>query len=110
MEADFARFYPQIDYRDFYRPNGGPSRLTLRRLLVLVANLPSESAFHSAVDDRLPVSEVSAAVGDVFQALSGKKWHRWTALQRAREQKERQQLLAQKREEARKFNAARTRP
>ncbi|WP_257202945.1 hypothetical protein [Corynebacterium cystitidis] len=28
-----------IDYRDFYRPGGGPSQLTLRRLLLIVDDL-----------------------------------------------------------------------
>lgn len=35
-----------IDYRDYYRPGGGQSRLTLRRLLLIVEDLdPFESRF-----------------------------------------------------------------
>lgn len=41
MEADFA--FRGIDLRDYYRPHGGPSRLTLRRVGVLVRHLPPES-------------------------------------------------------------------
>lgn len=41
MEADLA--FAGFDFRDYYRPRGGPSRLTLRRLGVLVRHLPSES-------------------------------------------------------------------
>lgn len=43
MEADLARYYQGQDFRDFYRPKGGESRLTLRRLAVLVRGLPPES-------------------------------------------------------------------
>ncbi len=32
-----------IDLRDLYRPRGGGSRLTLRRLLVLIRALPMDS-------------------------------------------------------------------
>lgn len=45
MEADLA--FRGHDLRDLYRPGGGSSRLTLRRLNVLVRHLPTES--HSAV-------------------------------------------------------------
>lgn len=37
MELDL--FDRGIDYRDFYRPNGGESRLTLRRLLLIIEGL-----------------------------------------------------------------------
>lgn len=37
MELDL--FDRGVDYRDFYRPNGGESRLTLRRLLLLVEGM-----------------------------------------------------------------------
>lgn len=42
VEADLA--YCGIDLRDHYRPRSGPSRLTARRLLLLVDNLPDGSA------------------------------------------------------------------
>ncbi|MCT1411649.1 hypothetical protein [Corynebacterium sanguinis] len=37
MELDL--FDRGVDYRDFYRPRGGRSRLTLRRLLLLVEGM-----------------------------------------------------------------------
>lgn len=41
VEADLA--YRGIDFRDHFRPGGGSSRLTLRRLAVLLRYLPRES-------------------------------------------------------------------
>lgn len=38
VEADLA--FQGIDLRDLHLPNGGPSRLTPRRLLVLIRGLP----------------------------------------------------------------------
>lgn len=104
VEGDFAFYFPQTDYRDRYRPGGGPSRLTLRRLMVLVDRLPPESAFKSLIEDRLPISEQSAAIGDVIHALTGTPWHRWDALARQRKQAEFNTLLEQERAEARAHN------
>jgi hypothetical protein len=42
VEADLA-MSAGVDLRDLRRPGGGPSRLTLRRLLVLVRGLPPDS-------------------------------------------------------------------
>ena len=39
IEADLQRHY-RIDYRDRWRDRGGESRLTYRRLLVLLDGLP----------------------------------------------------------------------
>ena len=103
VEADFQRFY-HLDYRDRYRPGGGESKLTIRRLLVLVDGLPPESLFRSAVEDRLPVSELSIAIGDLTTAITGKPWQRWDALKRAREKAEFDELLEQERAEARAHN------
>lgn len=103
VEADFQRFY-HLDYRDRYRPGGGDSRLTIRRLLTLVDALPPESLFRSAVEDRLPVSEQSAAAGDIVTALTGKPWHRWDALKTQRADAEFKELLEQERAEARAHN------
>lgn len=36
----------RVDLRDLYRPGGGPSQLTLRRLLVLVRGLEPDSLTH----------------------------------------------------------------
>lgn len=105
VEGDFAFYYPHTDYRDRYRPEGGPSRLTVRRLLVLVDRLPPESAFKSAIEDRPPVSEVSAAVMDLWSAWHNNAEHpRWSALKRAREKAEFNELLEQERAEARAHN------
>lgn len=43
MEGDLALSPPGIDLRDLYRPGGGPSQLTLRRLLVLIRGLGPHS-------------------------------------------------------------------
>lgn len=46
MEADLA--FRGIDFRDYWLPGGGPSRLSMRRLFVLVKGLPYESALYAA--------------------------------------------------------------
>jgi hypothetical protein len=38
-----------IDIRDFYTPGGGASRMTPRRLLVLIKSLPAEAPLWAAV-------------------------------------------------------------
>lgn len=110
MEGDFALYYPQHDYRDRYRAGGGPSRLTLRRLLLLVERLPSESAFVSEISDRIPISDETAAILGVHEALTGKRHPAWTAKKKAREDAERAEKLAAARERARSFNRPRTGP
>lgn len=50
------------------------------------------------------MSEQSAAVGDVLQALTGKPWHRWDALKSKRAEAEFRDLLDQERAEARAHN------
>lgn len=47
MEADLA--FRGIDFRDYWLPGGGPSRLSVRRLWVLVLALPWDSATHTAL-------------------------------------------------------------
>lgn len=50
MELDL--FDRGVDYRDFYRPRGGRSRLTLRRLLLLVEGMDMfDSRFWAEVND-----------------------------------------------------------
>lgn len=44
-------FYYQQDLRDVWRPDYGPSRLTWRRLAVLIDRLPPESAVKTALRD-----------------------------------------------------------
>lgn len=46
MEADLA--FRGIDFRDYWLPGGGPSRLSMRRLFVLMKALPYESELHGA--------------------------------------------------------------
>jgi len=106
VEVDFQRFLP-FGYRDFYREGGGASRLTLRRMLLLAEHLPPESLFQSALQDRPPVSEVSAAVMDLYSVLTDTKHPRWEQLKRERRAKERAEAMRRAREKARKFNAAR---
>lgn len=106
VEGDFAEFY-RIDYRDRYLPGGGPSRLTLRRLLLLVERLPSDSAFMSELSDRVPISSEMAVTMGVWEALTKAKHPLWTARQKQREEVERAERLAAARERARKFNRPR---
>ncbi|OFT67743.1 hypothetical protein [Corynebacterium sp. HMSC05D03] len=106
VEVDFQRFY-HLDYRDFYREDGGASRMTLRRMLLLAEHLPPESLFHSMISDRPPVSEVSSVLMDIWSSLNGQKHPRWEQLKRERRAKERELAMQRAREKARKFNAAR---
>lgn len=103
VEADLQRFYG-VDYRDRFRPGGGESRLTLRRLGVLLQGLPMESDFYSAKDERPPISEGSVLLLDLFQVLTGKPHPRPKALVAERERVRRDALIRQKREQARAFN------
>jgi hypothetical protein len=50
IEADLAYHYHQ-DLRDLWRPNGGATRLTWRRVGVLIERLPPESALKTAIRD-----------------------------------------------------------
>lgn len=97
--------YYGLDFRDYFREGGGASRLTHRRLMTLITYLPQESAFYSAVEDRPAISETSAAVMDIWEALADRRHPRWTALQRERERLEREKALAEARSKAREFNA-----
>lgn len=106
MEADLQRFYG-IDYRDRFRPGGGESKLTLRRLGVLLQGLPMESDFYSAKDERPPISEVSVLLLDMFHAITGKPHPRPKALVAERERVRREALIREKREKARAFNKKR---
>lgn len=73
--------------------------------MTLITYLPQESAFYSAVEDRPAISETSAAVMDIWEALADRRHPRWTALQRERERLEREKALAEARSKAREFNA-----
>lgn len=88
-----------------YRPDGGASRLTLRRMLLLVDQLPPESAFVSELNDRVPISTEAAASFSVYQALSGQVHPLWTHRQRERDAMELEAALRAARDRARTFNA-----
>jgi hypothetical protein len=108
VEADLQRFHG-IDYRDRFRPGGGASHLTIRRLLVLVEFLPAESQFHAAREDRSAASLTANAVMDVWESLTNQK-HPGRAStaqrrQQAIEAAERTRLIARRRREARAHNA-----
>lgn len=72
MEADFAEH--GWDYRDRYLPGGGPSRLTTRRLLLLVDQvLPrGSSRFWCAVLDRDPLTDEQVLLSDLYGVWAGK--------------------------------------
>lgn len=46
-----------MDLRDLWRPGGGVSRLTYRRLQVLVDHLPPESATKTALRESIPEAD-----------------------------------------------------
>jgi hypothetical protein len=52
LESDLARWYA-TDLRDLWRPGGGSSRLTYRRLRVLIDGLPAESRLKTEIRDGL---------------------------------------------------------
>jgi hypothetical protein len=57
VEADLLRYY-RTDLRDLWRPGGGESKLTWRRLRVLIDALPGESATKTATRDELSDAEL----------------------------------------------------
>jgi hypothetical protein len=57
LEGDLA-FHYRLDMRDLWRPGGGSSRLTWRRLKVLIDRLPPESATKTAARDALTPQEL----------------------------------------------------
>ncbi len=70
LEADLQQFYG-IDYRDRWTP--GPHRLTLRRLFVLVSQLPGESRL--AQIDHMHWSTEAQLLDEVRMALTGSEKH-----------------------------------
>ena len=70
MEADLLRFY-QIDLRDHWRKVEGRVVLTLRRIKVLLAHLPEDSALAVLSNDGKPVPTVEAVLlADIWQQLA----------------------------------------
>jgi hypothetical protein len=57
VEADLQRYY-RTDFRDLFEPGSG---LTWRRLLVLVEQLPPESAVMTAIRNMIPEDELHAS-------------------------------------------------
>lgn len=71
MELDFADL--GFDLRDWWRPGGGASRMTTRRVFLLVDGLSkSTSRFWCAVLDIDPLSEDQWLLSDIYAATAGK--------------------------------------
>lgn len=98
MEADLQRFY-NIDYRRRFVGD-----LTIRRLLVLVDQLPPESAFKSAIEGRVQISHTDSLLMDVWSALTGKQHGRWDVLKKAKDRAERETKRKQRLKAAREHN------
>ncbi len=62
VEGDLAHYF-QTDLRDLWRPRGGTSRLTWRRLGVLIDWLPTDSATKTAIRDGLTDDEIADLAG-----------------------------------------------
>ena len=87
-----------IDYRDRFRPGGGESKLTLRRLLLIVDDLPlMGSRFGAARIDMDYYTTDQRLLMDVFHALSGEphpyKDLRERRLKEAAQEKRRRKVL-----------------
>lgn len=71
MELDL--FDRGVDYRDFYRPGGGESRLTLRRLLLLVEGMDVfDSRFWAEVNEFDFVAANVRIQSDIFGMFADK--------------------------------------
>lgn len=105
VEADFQRFY-HLDYRDVYRPGGGPSKLTLRRALSLAAHLPMESLFKSELGERYPITAETAALWQLWEAWMGRRSPNWDLRRRQQLAAEHQAALKRERGRAQEHNAA----
>lgn len=53
FEADIDHYFPRYDLRDLWRPRGGASGLTWRKLATLFDWLPGESATKTAIRDAI---------------------------------------------------------
>ncbi|MEJ6013818.1 hypothetical protein WG936_08215 [Corynebacterium sp. H127] len=111
MEADLA--FAGFDYRDRFLPHGGPSRMTTRRLCLLVWALDRyESRFWAAVGDFAPTSRLEIIMADTYHAVSGQAHvlrDEKTAMEAAREREKRKQMIkanaaARRRRRRRKLN------
>lgn len=85
MECDFA-FHGLGDFRDAYLPGGGPSKLTIRRVLLLVRGLRNvRSMFWDEVEGRDRLTHTETLLVDIFGSLTGQK-HPIADIRRHREQ------------------------
>ncbi|HAF73299.1 MAG TPA: hypothetical protein DCL06_11290 [Corynebacterium variabile] len=105
IERDLQRFY-RIDYRDRWRPGGGTSQLTYRRLLVLLDGLPAESEFRAAVLDVSPVSRIELRLVELWESWAGKAH---PVRNTEEQQRERADAAEEKQEFERQREAARER-
>lgn len=89
MEADLLHYY-NVDYLDRWR-----GRLTLRRIFVLVRNLPSDSSVWAALRDGPDWTLEAHLLDDLRLALTGSKPHPTRPVGKPRvETPERQRRLA----------------
>ncbi|MDT9411306.1 hypothetical protein [Corynebacterium rouxii] len=100
VELDFAD--RGWDYRDFFLPGGGPSRLTLRRLLLLVDGLDRDSSrFWADVNDTDRFTKLELITMTVFNLFSEKPHPLLTAREDAKKRADfearKQQILAAER-------------
>lgn len=91
VEQDLAdRGY---DLRDWWRPRGGTSRMTTRRLLLLVDALPkTTSRFWCKVLDADPLSEDQWIMSDIYAAVASQPH----AIRTRREDAEKRRRIAEK--------------
>lgn len=59
LEGDIDHYFPKYDLRDLYRPRGGASGLTWRKLDALIDWLPGESATKTAIRDSFTDEELA---------------------------------------------------
>lgn len=90
------------DYRDFYLPDGGPSRLTLRRLLLLVDGLDRDSSrFWTDVNGVDRFTKLELIMMMIFNLFSDKTHPFMTAREDAEKKSSfearKQQILANER-------------
>lgn len=73
MEADLA--FRGIDAREFWLPGGGPSRLSLRRMLLLIRGLPYDAAFRRELNAAERASQAHQLTGrrDHYAAIRARQ-------------------------------------
>lgn len=61
IEADLWMHCHRTDLRDLWRPGGGEAKLTWRLVANLIRHLPSESAFKTAMRNKMTTAEIERA-------------------------------------------------